>query len=91
MRKNLLTNKLVKNISIKMQVRKNLSFVVMKIAQLIQMISIFKYRNEQSQLAKDSVFIDLINSNKTPKGHTVANEIHLGQVNQILVFRTKRS
>ena len=89
MLKNPLINQQVKSYSIRMQARKNLSYVAMKIAQLIQMNSTFKYRNEQSQPVKDSVFIDLIN--KTLKCHTAANEIHLVQVNQILVYRTKQS
>ena len=91
MQRSLRINQLVKSYLIRMQAKKNLSFVVMKIALLIRMSLTFKYRNEQSQLAKDSVFIDPINNNKTLKHHTVANVIHLVQVNQILVFQTKRS
>ena len=91
MQKNLPTNQLVKSYLIRMQAKKNLSFVVMKIALLIRMSLTFKYRNEQSQLAKDSVFIDLTNNIKTLKHRMVANAIHLVQVNQILVYRTKRS
>ena len=90
MRKNLPINKLVKGNLTRMQARKNLSFVAMKIARLIQTSSIFKYKSEQSQLAKDSVFIDLTNNNKTLKRHTVANVIRLVQVNQIPVLRIKR-
>lgn len=91
MRKNPRINKLVKDNLTRMQARKNLSFVAMKIARLIQTSLMFKYRNERSRLAKDNVFIDLINNNKTLKHHTVANVTLLVQVNQILVFRTKRS
>ena len=91
MRKNPRINKLVKDNLTRMQARKNLSFVAMKIARLIQTSLMFKYRNEQSRGAKDNVFIDLINNNKTLKRHTVANVIRLVQVNQILVFQTKRS
>ena len=91
MRKNPRINKLVKDNLTRMQAKKNLSFVVMKTARLIQTSLMFKYRNERSRLAKDNVFIDLINNNKTLKPHTAANVIRLVQVNQILEFRTKRS
>ena len=76
MQKNLPTNQTAKSYLTRMQAKKNLSSVVMKIAQLIQMSLTFKYRNEQSQLAKDNVFIDLISNNKTHKHHMVANVIH---------------
>ena len=91
MRKNPRINKLVKDNLTRMQARKNLSFVAIKIVRLIQTSLMFKYRNERYRLAKDNVFIDLINNNKTLKRHTVANVIRLVQVNQILVFQTKRS
>ena len=91
MRKNPRINKLVKDNLTRMQARKNLSFVAIKIVRLIQTSLMLKYRNGRSRLAKDNVFIDLINNNKTLKRHTVANVIRLVQVNQILVFQTKRS